>query len=393
MHRYFTNYNVDESGFHFFSFSSFGDSGITGMSVNDPAWKWKVDHGVNATHNHTRTYRDFKPVASIVFWDKPDGTQHARGAHAPFWEPVLANFPYSLIEANTNAFNDRVRKKYNALGREFEGGVFVGELKETLLMLRHPLQGMTKLTKSYFTSASSIKSRFTRSNRKAERRSLVHALNDTYLEYTYGMAPLMNDVQSIHSLLSSSIGAPGINKERVSVYSEMKQSSPWTYYRTIGCGIGPTNLYWWGSAEFTHSIRARAYYDLSDRGILSTLGFDLSSFVPTMWELLPWSFVIDYVSNLGEVVSALGAPQRKLRYGFTVVKQNYTTYSQIRDYRNDGIRLPEGYRVVPGTTKASLDYYVRTPFVLPDVKFHLKLPGLWQDLNMLSLSLGLFKSR
>jgi hypothetical protein len=32
------------------------------------------------------------------------------------------------------------------------------------------------------------------------------------------------------------------------------------------------------------------------------LGFDPSSFLPTVWELIPYSFLIDYFTNIGDVI-------------------------------------------------------------------------------------------
>jgi hypothetical protein len=32
------------------------------------------------------------------------------------------------------------------------------------------------------------------------------------------------------------------------------------------------------------------------------IGFDLSSWAPTLWELIPYSFLIDYFTNVGDVI-------------------------------------------------------------------------------------------
>lgn len=44
------------------------------------------------------------------------------------------------------------------------------------------------------------------------------------------------------------------------------------------------------------------------------LGLDLSSFAPTVWEVIPYSFVADYFTNIGDMIDAASFPRSTLSW-------------------------------------------------------------------------------
>ena len=54
--------------------------------------------------------------------------------------------------------------------------------------------------------------------------------------------------------------------------------------------------------KYTGMVNCKTYGSPVDA--LEPFGFTIDSWAPTAWELLPWSFLIDYFTNIGDVISA-----------------------------------------------------------------------------------------
>lgn len=79
----------------------------------------------------------------------------------------------------------------------FQGGVFVGEIRETLHQIIRPAKSIRKLINSYYTDAKH-RTRKMRSGRRYTPIRITDAnkvLSDTWLEYSFGLSPLLQDVR------------------------------------------------------------------------------------------------------------------------------------------------------------------------------------------------------
>lgn len=51
-------------------------------------------------------------------------------------------------------------------------------------------------------------------------------------------------------------------------------------------------------------------------------GFTLSDIAPTAWELIPWSFLIDYFTNVGSIIDAASFPKADIAWSAYCIKRS-----------------------------------------------------------------------
>lgn len=143
-----------------------------------------------------------------------------------------------------------------------------------------------------------------------------------WLEFRYGWTPLIHDI--VDGL--KAIGAQELRDDLV----------PKPFYRVLGRkegeGVGTVALSraafgggnWTGSAEIKHKVSVKAYakYQVeSPSGVMNRLN-DFGAFdVPrTAWELVPFSFVVDWFIPIGDWLGALTP-----KVGVKVIESGLTT--------------------------------------------------------------------
>jgi len=315
----------------------------TGSSV--PGWHRRIQLRLDSSTDYFR--EDWKITATDgilreVFDDKLHQIIYLyeiTGRYMAFY-PVIEPV-YNVQKVDDVALGKFLSKLY-ATQSTFQGGVFVKELGETIHMIRRPLEalygGFFKYLKTTQQRGSQLK-RVTNVRRKAGRGSRIGIITDmlsnTWLEYVFGWRPLVADLQDACQALAHVVTyrAPS---ERVRASAEEFYSSSSARIRrgngaygyvdyTPMCRLGVKVIYT-GSTTFDSDAKGAAIQDF---------GLGLSNFVPTIWEVIPYSFLVDYFVNVGEVLEGCMAATDRLIYCDKVVKlQSIMQPTDIQSHSN-----------------------------------------------------------
>lgn len=129
--------------------------------------------------------------------------------------------------------------------------------------------------------------------RNARRSVVGKGVADTYLQWKYGWLPLANDVYGAYQLFQEKIEPPLLLTAVRNISSNHDLSGNTTYY-TVDGSLQCNN---------TCKITAR----LSDAYLAEANALGLINPLSLGWELVPYSFVVDWVIPIGNVLEALTA--------------------------------------------------------------------------------------
>jgi hypothetical protein len=223
----------------------------------------------------------------------------------------LTTPPYGTVsdrsqqsKATTDAMYRFTNKARSRL-QSWQGGVFAGELRETAKLLASPTRRLFDESHNLLDQLLRLKKRSKRETAKALRGAIA----DTWLEWSFGVKPIVQDANdAAHAFNrvrfgvradSLTIKATGSSRDVQFLPDEACTTYP---------GLpGPTFNQ---KATITRNcdVTIRAQYVLSNPSqnmpIATTFGLDLSSILPTAWELVPWSFLVDYFTDVGSAIDA-----------------------------------------------------------------------------------------
>lgn len=285
-------------------------SDIIRVPLNIDAWRDPTPYLMS---DRTVTYEEgFKDVQTVN--TAPgiiDGTSvvHTEGPvtwvpvvqpSSPFNQPVITNDDFEKL-SNKNLLKLRDSKINLAvnmaeLGKTAEGvAVFASKLIKSYRAFRRG---------DFKTSLSSMGLTTRRKGKDAA---------STWLELQYGILPLMGDIKGGYDELTRKTRQHG---QRVRVMSRMGQQ---TIVDETGIDFGDDNF----SAALHFDIQANAqlvyWYEVDNPALLAASSVGLTNPAEVIWELTPWSFVLDWALPVGDYLGCLTAAQ-----GFKFLGGSYT---------------------------------------------------------------------
>ncbi len=211
---------------------------------------------------------------------------------------VLGQSTLSLDRANSQALG-RFASKVSDAQREAQLLVTAGELGETARYVRNRSQGLYNGFWAYFDS---IKKRA----KKLRRGRLVQEMiADAWLEFQFAIKPTIGDIQDASRAIAKIMGGFSPNV-RVEARGHNDR------FGVSGMHPDTLNNHWTVRRYYRYNEEADVRYtgsvsssSLNAYRHMTTLGITPGEVLVSVWELVPWSFVVDYFTNIQEILESV----------------------------------------------------------------------------------------
>ena len=338
-------------------------------------WKKLIENHEDATtpmqaSRMTVTHSDGYYAVTTKSVGQPSVDRHASGFVHSYFDPPSGN-PSGLdvSEASRDASSKFYSNAQQAL-TQLQSGVVLGELKQTLSMIA----GRGQSLKNVLTLWRNRLIKRRRGGKKAVQKQIA----DAWLELQFGWNPLAMDIAG---------ALAAFKRDRTDVQSVNGYANRDRHISTQrdanSAGNSGIIVHTTGDLTSRTAVKIRGGVKLTAPGHHRTLekfGLLPNSFAPTIWELVPWSFLIDYFTDLGGVIGALSFPQNALYYASTTQIREYK-YTWIATYTSDwGASVKVSNETfIPQFTEWRKRAVIRTPgnpsIPMPTVR----LPKHWQQ--------------
>jgi hypothetical protein len=361
----------------------------------NPKWRDQVRNALPATTHCDGVAYTFDPVfltAGYSYYSSSTPNVETVGewfGHHSMNLPVLQATPAAII---TEIHNRCIRKFISACEAtrsSVEAGQDFGEWKQTIESIIRPMSSARKTITDHYERLTKASRRY----RAWDVPSRKKALADSYLEWTFGFKPLAIDIAQgyeglkkrfnrMTNIVTVSAGATGTHTGSNQTFNVSGQS---------------LNVQGTKKSVSKYQERMKGGYRVGLQPDGSLLPVDvlqirtLDDFKITAWDLLPYSFLIDYFTNIGDIIHASTAVSANVVWGnSTVRRQTIDTYQWkvIPDFlHNPSITYTENY-CKSGDSIASATSFTRdalTPAqLIPEFRFSIPTSAKpW--LNMLAL--------
>jgi hypothetical protein len=371
----------------------------TTTGVSNPNWRQQILDKQSATTPYSGTFQTLEAVAGSIWYTagEPQGTCslnpfpvyrfESRGDHAAYEAAITNWFNWAVNPSYAGIAYNRALAKFLSEVRKVEVQVssptILAELHKTLAMIRRPAQGLSNILRSYVNQVKKAKRRNPREWKKN--------LSSLYLEYTFGVKPLMMDIEDGYKAYQKCL-----DKTDVALVSgvgivegDVGTNAYYTAYPTYGWA--PPYLI---TNQRTEKVGCKIRGCVSRKmegqswGNASLFGFQFKEFIPTAWEILPWSFLVDYFTNIGDIITASVANTGSVRWANVSAWSNQILLVTAQETKNNpfnsGCLVGYGGRSTAKFVTRKFNRYAQSTFGLPSLSFEIPgKPAQWANMTAL----------
>jgi hypothetical protein len=254
----------------------------------------------------------------------------------------------------------RLQDQLLSFTQTVQSGEDIGEAKKTLDAIRRPMNGIRRITESVLERHIDAL--------KRPAHHIPKALADAYLEFNFGWKPLAATIgEAIVGMqnredfaIYKGFNATGTVLDTSSKINSSASGPAAIIIAATGWRRGKTSVRYKGVWSSSVTVPRRAVSDV--------LGLRAKNFLPTVWNLIPYSFLADYFTNIGDIVESLNVPWDDVRWCCKTVRREYVcnfTMTPRLDIGPDG--FIEDQNSSPGSVITASSSFTRSIQVLQPV--------------------------
>lgn len=354
-----------------------------------PGWRQRIQNHSSATTvlQGTKTVVRM-PVGTASYFNGSPTVYCQNGAgwgHYTGYQLTL-NDPGNGTNATADAkAKAKLLDSYLNAVNTWRGGNFLAEIRETIHMIRHPVQSFYNQTYRFAGQVKGIGKAY-----RLNPVSYSKRLADAWLAYVFGVKPLIQDANDAFKALSR-LGEGG----RADTFQKLRGSSR---FETVSSSFVDFSPIGWVGSSYRSLKTVKSSYKVRYIGCLKTqmdglafqaveFGVSLDDILPAIWEAIPWSFFIDYFLNVQEVLDGLRWVNA-VPYRLDLNVRNVGVVQIGKPYSNNNIPTI-ATSINCGPAHSMVVRVNRTPVAaFPFVGFRFKFPGFpslkWLNIAALS---------
>lgn len=238
----------------------------------------------------------------------------------------LNTFPASIQNVAVAQAVSKVYNKIRERQAPFSAQIFTGELKETLMLLRHPTAQLARAVETYGKALE-------KTRKLSGLKDRAKSSADLWLQFKFGVLPVISDAQTI-----------------IRVFDDLAAKGASELFKTKGTYSGNTTNQQVSQADsgfLVHTSEKIITYEsncyihggwlavtkerLTGLDVILADLKNISELPVTAWELIPYSFLIDYFVNIGDIIEAGVTSTTSLRYiSQSVVNTTRTRFTTVK---------------------------------------------------------------
>jgi hypothetical protein len=334
-------YEVTQSNFNGAPFTFEKGTQIAGGSFTgdfNPGWRDQIKGGGGATTNANGSLATITPgFLDLISVVQATSADHTLYSDTIVGIPSLQGFRTqesppsdSIVTDVTNRAIRKFLDSADSARSSIEFGQDLGEWKETIHGLIHPVQTLRDYVFHHLAKVTKLTQMITVGKKTYLLRGVKHKASlskmvaDTWLEFKFGWNPLAADIGKAYADFTNNRNHQAVHPVYGSGHVPfITYDGPVTGIQgSIGqanCRLRVTGVY---QVRLKGAIRTGA---VNGRlGAAQLLQLDLPHFAPTIWDLLPYSWIVDYFTNVGDIIRSLCFNTSDLVWGNKTIRTEYT---------------------------------------------------------------------